>query len=90
MAEIRQNGAKTVLITNSGYEYTDKIMEYLLDFPTDEKRHWTSYWDCVVVDAKKPLFFEDNTILRRVDTSTKVQTIGHHMGPIKSGEIYSG
>lgn len=87
---IRQVGAKTVLITNSGYEYTDKIMEYLLDFPREGKRHWTSYWDCVVVDAKKPLFFEDGTILRRVDTSTKALTIGHHMGPIKSGEIYSG
>lgn len=29
--------------------------------------HWISYWDCVVVDAKKPLFFADGTILRRVD-----------------------
>ncbi|GFN88629.1 cytosolic purine 5'-nucleotidase, partial [Plakobranchus ocellatus] len=89
--KIRQFGAKAVLITNSGYEYTDKIMEYLLDFPKEQgERHWTSYWDCVVVDAKKPLFFEDGTILRRVDTVTKGLSLGHHMGPIKKGEIYSG
>ncbi|XP_055871726.1 cytosolic purine 5'-nucleotidase-like isoform X1 [Biomphalaria glabrata] len=88
---IRQIGAKTVLITNSGYEYTDKIMTYLLDFPEKYgSRHWTSYWDCVVVDAMKPLFFEDGTILRVVDTETGALSIGHHLGPLKSGEIYSG
>lgn len=31
-------------------------------------RKWTSYFDFVVVDAKKPLFFEEGTILRKVDT----------------------
>ncbi|BFY97846.1 hypothetical protein BsWGS_00887 [Bradybaena similaris] len=87
---IRQ-GSKCVLITNSGYEYTNKIMEYLLDFPEKHgKRHWTSYWDCVIVDAAKPLFFEDGTILRRVDTSTGYLSLGRHLGPINSGEIYSG
>lgn len=30
-------------------------------------RKWTSYFDYVVVDAKKPLFFEEGTILRKVD-----------------------
>ncbi|CAL1539658.1 unnamed protein product [Lymnaea stagnalis] len=88
---IRQVGAKTVLITNSGYEYSDKIMAYLLDFPKKHaNRHWTTYWDCVVVDAMKPLFFEDGTILRRVNTKTGALSLGHHLGPIKSGEIYSG
>ena len=33
----------------------------------EEKRDWTSYWDVVVVDAKKPLFFAEGTILRKVD-----------------------
>ncbi|XP_059171336.1 cytosolic purine 5'-nucleotidase-like isoform X2 [Physella acuta] len=87
---IRHIGAKAVLITNSGYEYTNRIMTYLLDYPKNGGRHWTSYWDCVVVDAMKPLFFEDGTILRRVDTTTGALSLGHHLGPIKSGEIYSG
>ncbi|KAH9492943.1 Cytosolic purine 5'-nucleotidase [Bulinus truncatus] len=88
---IRQVGAKTVMITNSGYEYTNTIMAYLLDFPEKYgNRHWTTYWDCVVVDAMKPLFFEDGTSLRRVDTETGALSIGHHLGPLKIGEIYSG
>ena len=32
-----------------------------------EKKDWTCYWDCVVVDAIKPLFFAEGTILRKVD-----------------------
>ncbi|XP_025093778.1 cytosolic purine 5'-nucleotidase-like isoform X1 [Pomacea canaliculata] len=89
---MRKHGAKTVLITNSEYEYTDKIMEYLLDFPAEggNKMHWISYWDCVVVDAKKPLFFADGTILRRVDRKTGALHIGHHKGPLQQGEVYSG
>lgn len=89
---LRMHGAKTVLLTNSEYEYTNKIMSYLLDFPSEDgqKKEWTSFWDVVVVDAKKPLFFEDGTILRRVDRKTGALQIGHHKGPLKSGEVYSG
>ena len=31
------------------------------------QREWTTYFDYIVVDAKKPLFFEEGTILRQVD-----------------------
>ena len=30
---LQKSGAKTFLLTNSGWEYTDKVMEFLLDFP---------------------------------------------------------
>ena len=30
-------------------------------------REWTSYFDYIVVDANKPLFFSEGTILRQVD-----------------------
>ncbi|VDH89291.1 5'-nucleotidase [Mytilus galloprovincialis] len=33
LERIRQHGQKTMIITNSDYKYTNKIMEYLLDFP---------------------------------------------------------
>nr|KAG5695822.1 hypothetical protein BaRGS_013420 [Batillaria attramentaria] len=89
---LRSRGAKTVLITNSDYEYTHKMMTYLLDFPAEDgsKKDWSTYWDCVVVDARKPLFFAEGTILRRVDRKTGTLQIGHHKGPLKSGEVYSG
>nr|KAG5693676.1 hypothetical protein BaRGS_008318 [Batillaria attramentaria] len=77
---LRSHGAKTVLITNSDYEYTHD----------GQKKEWSSYWDCVVVDARKPLFFAEGTILRRVDRKTGALEIGHHQGPLKPGDVYSG
>lgn len=44
----------------------------------------------IVVDAGKPLFFYEGTILRQVDTETGTRQIGTHMGPLESGKVYSG
>jgi len=33
-------------------------------------RDWTSYFDYIVVDAKKPNFFSEGTILRQIDKVT--------------------
>ena len=41
-----------------------KIMSYLLDTP---ERKWESYFDYIVVDAKKPNFFGEGTVLRQID-----------------------
>ena len=55
-----------------------------------QKRSWRSYFDYIVVDARKPLFFAEGTILRQVDEATGALKIGHHMGPLQSGKVYSG
>lgn len=36
--------------------------------PGSPKKSWRSYFDLVVVDTKKPLFFAEGTVLRQVDT----------------------
>ncbi|CAH1782892.1 unnamed protein product [Owenia fusiformis] len=92
---MRDSGAKTFLLTNSDYGYTNKIMEYLLTGveckkPGDPEREWTSYFDFILVDAKKPLFFGEGTILRQVDRKTGGCSIGTHMGPLRQGQVYSG
>lgn len=30
-------------------------------------RHWKSYFDYILVDAKKPLFFAEGTSLKEID-----------------------
>uniref|UniRef100_A0A8B9K045 5'-nucleotidase, cytosolic II n=1 Tax=Astyanax mexicanus TaxID=7994 RepID=A0A8B9K045_ASTMX len=65
--------AKVFLATNSDCKYTDKIMTYLFDFPHGPKagsphRPWQSYFDLILVDARKPVFFGEGTVLRQVDT----------------------
>ncbi|KAG9335724.1 hypothetical protein JZ751_004260 [Albula glossodonta] len=87
--------AKVFLATNSDYNYTEAIMNYLFDFPhgpkpNTAKRPWRSYFDLVVVDARKPLFFAEGTVLRMVDTNTGKLRIGTYTGNLQFGTVYSG
>ncbi|XP_007905634.1 cytosolic purine 5'-nucleotidase isoform X3 [Callorhinchus milii] len=87
--------AKVFLATNSDYSYTDAIMSYLFDFPHGPKpgtahRSWRSYFDLIVVDTRKPLFFGEGTVLRQVDTVAGKLRIGTYTGPLQHGIVYSG
>lgn len=95
LTRLKECGAKTFLLTNSDYTYTDKVMSYLFDFPhgarpEDPHRNWITYFDIVVCDARKPLFFGEGTILRQVDTTTGGLRVGVHTGPLQSDHVYSG
>uniref|UniRef100_U5EKI4 Putative cytosolic purine 5'-nucleotidase-like protein n=1 Tax=Corethrella appendiculata TaxID=1370023 RepID=U5EKI4_9DIPT len=95
LSRIRESGAKVFLLTNSDYRFTDKIMTFLFDFPHGAKsdephRDWKTYFDIIVVDARKPLFFGEGTILRQVDTKTGALKVGSHIGPLQSNQVYSG
>uniref|UniRef100_A0A8C4QYR5 Cytosolic purine 5'-nucleotidase n=1 Tax=Eptatretus burgeri TaxID=7764 RepID=A0A8C4QYR5_EPTBU len=89
-----QEVGKVFLATNSDYNYTDKIMTYLFDLPDCQKsnlhRPWKSYFDLILVDARKPIFFGEGTVLRQVDTETGHLKIGTYTGPLKHGIVYSG
>ncbi|KAF5400117.1 Cytosolic purine 5'-nucleotidase [Paragonimus heterotremus] len=89
---LRSNGAKVFMLTNSGFEYTNAIMTHILQIPRADGtvRKWTSYFDYIVIDAKKPEFFQEGTILRVVAQTTGQRSIGHHMGALETGQIYSG
>lgn len=84
LSRIRESGNKVFLLTNSAFNFTNKIMTYLMDFPHGAKldephRPWTSYFDIITVDAKKPLFFGEGTILRQVDTTTGALRVGTYV-----------
>ncbi|XP_037776347.1 cytosolic purine 5'-nucleotidase-like [Penaeus monodon] len=89
---MRDSGAKVFLLTNSEYWYTNAIMEYLLSFPdkNGDVRDWKTYFDFIGVDACKPVFFSDGTIMRQVDTTTGALRLGTHTGKLKLGQVYSG
>uniref|UniRef100_A0A674N5G9 5'-nucleotidase, cytosolic IIb n=1 Tax=Takifugu rubripes TaxID=31033 RepID=A0A674N5G9_TAKRU len=73
--------AKVFLATNSDYKYTDAGTSH---------RPWQSYFDLILVDARKPLFFAEGTVLRQVDTTTGRLKIGTYTGPLQHGIVYSG
>lgn len=53
-------------------------------------RDWKTYFDFIGVDACKPVFFSDGTIMRQVDTTTGALRLGTHTGKLKMGQVYSG
>ncbi|KRX59405.1 Cytosolic purine 5'-nucleotidase, partial [Trichinella sp. T9] len=75
------------MLLTSGYFYTDKVMTYLLD---SETKSWRSYFDFIVVDANKPLWFAEGTVFRQVDQGTGTLRIGSHLGPLRPNQIYAG
>ncbi|KAM7533641.1 hypothetical protein Aperf_G00000122135 [Anoplocephala perfoliata] len=85
-------GRMVFLLTNSDFTYSQAVMKYLSEEPCDAKgkiRPWTSYFDFILTDAKKPLFFDEGTLLRAVDETGRL-SLGHHIGPLQTGKIYSG
>ncbi|KAI6241714.1 5' nucleotidase family [Aphelenchoides fujianensis] len=84
LTELRAADRKTFLLTNSDYQYTRSIMAYLLG------PDWTSFFDIIVVDARKPLWFAEGTVFREVNTDTGALKIGMHTGPLRKGVVYSG
>lgn len=96
---IRESGGRAFLLTNSDYTFTDKIMTFLFDFDenplgegskVENWKDWKSYFYTIVVDARKPLFFGEGTILRQVDTTTGSLKFGTHLGKHQEGIVYSG
>jgi 5'-nucleotidase len=90
---IRSHNAKTFLLTNSEYWYTDSLMTYLLtstNQQTNVKRDWKSYFNFILVDAQKPLFFAEGTTLRIIDPNTGSMKLGSYAGQLQQNEVYSG
>lgn len=88
MQRILESGAKTFLLTNSEWWYTNELMKYLFDFPG--LKSWRSYFNYVVVDSRKPAFFGEGTVLRQVDVNTGKLKIGRHTGAMREDSVYSG
>uniref|UniRef100_A0A672GV77 Cytosolic purine 5'-nucleotidase n=1 Tax=Salarias fasciatus TaxID=181472 RepID=A0A672GV77_SALFA len=92
--------AKVFLATNSDYKYTEVRPEDRLALPSGQSpQHpssktrlppWQTYFDLILVDARKPLFFGEGTVLRQVDTTTGRLKIGTYTGPLQHGIVYSG
>jgi len=65
-------------------------MTFLFDVPAANGKRWQDFFDVSIVDSRKPLFFEDGTLLRQVDSATGNLKLGKHSGPLQHGDVYSG
>jgi HAD superfamily 5'-nucleotidase-like hydrolase len=81
--KLRSAGKRLFLLTNSGPEYTDAMMSYLLDDALDEYPSWRNYLDYICTASKKPSFFTDRAPF--VDAET-----GEGSREPARGRVYTG
>ncbi|CAM9124494.1 unnamed protein product [Chrysoparadoxa australica] len=70
LKRLKQEGIKVFLLTNSLWDYTNVVMNYLVGNPKDKRTtEWVDLFDIVIVGACKPGFLLDPfSNLFRVDT----------------------
>ncbi|MEO8801346.1 MAG: HAD-IG family 5'-nucleotidase [Polyangiaceae bacterium] len=94
--KLRSSGKKLFVLTNSRYEYTDRMMTYLLGDAMAEYPSWKNYFDVVVVAATKPAFFQEKRpLLEREGDKVKPASLADRNKPRKPGTsrtvpIYEG
>jgi 5'-nucleotidase len=57
LRKLRSSGKKIFLLTNSAWDYTHAVMQYILPEGDGPAGHWTDYFDTVIVSSQKPDFF---------------------------------
>jgi hypothetical protein len=79
-------GKKLFLLTNSELHYTETVMRFLLEPGLEEYRGWRAYFELVVTDAKKPLFFTEQHPLQEhapgngTSSQEQARPLLHHGG----------
>lgn len=83
------NGGKSLfLLTNSRFEYTNVIMNYILGDQSPEYSQWQDFWKYIIVGAGKPGFFIGSQPFFEVVPESGLLKINED--EIKTGKIYHG
>ncbi|MGB5547024.1 MAG: HAD-IG family 5'-nucleotidase [Polyangiales bacterium] len=81
--KLRSAGKRLFLLTNSGPEYSDAMMTYLLGDALGEYPSWKNYFDFICTLSKKPVFFTGKAPF--VDVETHEQTAEPARGRVYTG-----
>ncbi|HJW71569.1 MAG TPA: HAD-IG family 5'-nucleotidase [Geothrix sp.] len=81
-------GKRLLLITNSEWSFTSKMMAHAYDRHLPEGMSWRQLFDLVIVSARKPAFFtERGPFFEVVNEDGLLRPL---MGPLQPGGIYLG
>ena len=80
-------GKKLMIITNSDYLYTKKLLDYALNPYLKEHKSWEEVFTVVVTQADKPAFFQGKT--RFLKIINEKGDMENYMGSVAEG-IYQG
>ena len=87
LLDLKHAGKKLFLATNSEWHYTRAMMGWTFDPYVGGAFDWRELFDLVIVQAKKPAFFEQQRPFEEVvdDATTRPMT-----GPLQRGVVYKG
>lgn len=83
----REAGKKLLLITNSDYHYTNKMMQHSFNRFLPNDMDWRELFDMVIVSARKPEFFQTSHPLYEVVTG---EGLMRPCFKAQKGGLYSG
>ncbi|PPS12455.1 hypothetical protein GOBAR_AA08188 [Gossypium barbadense] len=83
----KEAGKKLLLITNSDYHYTDKMMQHSFNRFLPNDMGWRDLFDMVIVSARKPEFFQMSHPLYEVVTG---EGLMRPCFKTRTGGLYSG
>ncbi|KAM2541703.1 hypothetical protein TB2_021237 [Malus domestica] len=83
----KEAGKKLLLITNSDYHYTDKMMQHSFNRFLPNEMGWRDLFDIVIVSARKPEFFQMSHPMYEVVTG---EGLMRPCFKAKTGGLYSG
>ncbi|MCA3009932.1 MAG: HAD-IG family 5'-nucleotidase [Phycisphaerales bacterium] len=87
LVDLKHAGKKLFLATNSEWHYTRAMMGWTFDPFDGGTFDWRDLFDLVIVQAKKPAFFEQQRpFLEVVDDETTREVDG----PLRKGAVYKG
>ncbi len=82
-------GRRLMLITNSDWSYTQRMMNHAIDPYLPAGMTWRDVFDAVIVSAVKPDFFVASKLLYRV-VNEEQGHLAPHTGPLAPGAAYFG
>jgi HAD superfamily 5'-nucleotidase-like hydrolase len=88
LMQLLEAGKSLFVLTNSAWEYTNALMEYVYDQPVDDFPDWRSFFDHIIVGSGKPGFFTGSQPFYEVVTDNGLLKL--HSGPLDQSRVYHG
>lgn len=57
LRKLRAEGKKLFLLTNSSFDYTNTVLNFVFDCDGQPHKSWMDLFDIIIVEAQKPAFF---------------------------------
>ena len=81
-------GKKLMIITNSDYQYSKKLLDYAINPYLKKHTSWQDVFEIVITFADKPRFFEQKGRFLKIDPQTGLMS--NHEGKVNKGVFQGG